>query len=223
MRVERPGIRIEPEPDQLGDAEDDAAHHGAPEGAEAAEHHDLEGDQQPLDPGVRREGRAHREQHAGDAGQRERQAHHDVVDAPGVHAHQPHDVAIVGGGPHDPAESGARQDELERGEQRDRQRQDQERQDADRAVPRSPTLAWASRPAGMLRGSAPKTSTMRLRMTTATPNVSRMAAKGSGRVTTRLIEDRLQAEAEDEGDERDRQQERQRMQPGEDARRATRR
>src|SRR5262245_11058564 len=42
MGVERPGVGIEPEPDQLGDTERDAAQHGAPERAEAAEHDHLE-------------------------------------------------------------------------------------------------------------------------------------------------------------------------------------
>src|SRR5262249_58220974 len=48
MGVERPGVGIEPESDQLGDAQRDAAEQGAPERAQAPEHYDLERDQQPL-------------------------------------------------------------------------------------------------------------------------------------------------------------------------------
>ena len=58
MGVERPRVRIEPQPDQLGDAERDAAEHRAPERSEPAEHDDLERDQQALDAGIRRKGRA---------------------------------------------------------------------------------------------------------------------------------------------------------------------
>src|SRR5215471_8191548 len=61
MRVEQARIRVPFQAGELRHAQHDAAKERAPERADAAEHDDLEGDQQPFHAGERREARPHRQ------------------------------------------------------------------------------------------------------------------------------------------------------------------
>src|SRR5262245_52087502 len=84
--------------DALGDAEQDAAEKRAPQAAEAADDHGLEAENQP-----RRSDRwikigAHRDEHAGDRDDGERQRHAEREDVAVVEAHELRHRLVIGGG-----------------------------------------------------------------------------------------------------------------------------
>src|SRR5262245_66528837 len=83
---------------RLRHAENDAADERAPERAEAADDHGLEGEQKTVRTAAEGERRADTEEDSCDGDDAERQPHGEAVHATGVDAHERGRAAVVGGG-----------------------------------------------------------------------------------------------------------------------------
>ncbi len=123
--------RREPRADRLRDAEDDAADQRAPERAEAADDHRLEGEEQPVGAAREREGRPDAEEDAGDGDDGQRQRHRERVEPAVVDPHQRRGLAVVGGGAEGPADRRAADEELQPDEQQNGHGEGQQREPAD--------------------------------------------------------------------------------------------
>ena len=123
--------RIDLRADRLRHAEDDAAGQRAPHIAEPADDDRLEAEDQPRRADRRIEIGAHRQEHAGDGDDGERQRHRHGEHVAGVEAHQLRHRLVVGGGAEGAAERGAIEQRLQAGDHRHRDGELDERQHAD--------------------------------------------------------------------------------------------
>ena len=107
-------FRIDARADGLRHAEDDAAGERAPEAAEPADDHRLEGIEQPRRADGRIEVRAAAEEERRDGADRQRKAHGDREDAAVVDAHELRRLGVVRGGAEGAAEGGAVEEQVQR-------------------------------------------------------------------------------------------------------------
>ena len=131
MAGEEEALRAHRSAEALGDAEHDPAQQRAPQRARAADDRGLEGEDELQRAGVGVEGRAHRQERAGNRHRRHGDRRRQRVDPSRVDADQADRVGILGGGADHAAELGVVEEELDAAEQRDRRRHGQRRELAD--------------------------------------------------------------------------------------------